>query len=98
MERAADVEANRALGSGFFRQCHRALDAGFLAADDELSGTVVVRRDNEPRLHGRLRADLFDRPTRFTQERGHRARTFDTALVHELTAAPNDAHRILEAQ
>src|SRR5436305_13898737 len=97
MERAAHIETHRTLCTGLFAERHRALDAGYLAADHDLSGRVVVRGNDEPRSARRGLTQRLDGLAQVAKDRRHCPGPADAALVHELTAPPDDAERIVEA-
>src|SRR5436190_22555153 len=98
MERAADIETQRAFGARLFGERHGALDAVHVTTDDDLARRVVVGGNDGPRLaRGRL-AHGLDWHAELAKNRRHRSRPASAALVHELTASPNDAKRIVERQ
>src|SRR5690348_11973409 len=98
MERTADVEAHRAFGASFPGEFHRPLDTRHLTADHDLIRGIVVGRHDETGLTSSLLAHRFDCRRERTENGGHGAGPTNSALIHQLTASPNDLQRALEGK
>src|SRR6185436_2600043 len=90
VEGSRHAQANGATGAGFFGLDAAFADGVVLAGDDDLSGTVVVRR---PDVRD-LAAEALDDLVRESKDGGHGTRTRVRGFRHREPALPHEPDRV----